>query len=363
MLVLWWLSGAFLDFPWSRRMFGFAHPEWLTLALLVPFVIWWWLKRRRPSLRYSDVGFLTGLPAGRRRRAVWTGVTLRAAGLLLLVIALAGPRWADPSSRLSTEGIAIEILVDVSGSMGEKDFEWDKKHITRLEAVKKVFQLFVRGGTAPQGERLDGRPNDLIGLITFATRPTIACPLTLSHDVLLQMLVAEEPRTVPGESRTNIGDAIAWGVNDLRKARQRRRIMVLFTDGEHNVDPPRLKPRQAAQLAAAEGIPIYAIDAGSDLPGPETEKEGITRSAEDRANAVKVLRAISETMTDGRYFRAQDTQSLLDVCRQIDRLEKEKIESFQYRYYREGYAWAGLASLLFLVVAYLLDWTIWLKVM
>src|SRR4029077_14027143 len=115
--------------------------------------------------------------------------------------------WPDPSSRLSTEGIAIVILVDVSGSMGENDFQWEGKQVTRLDAVKKVFKLFVRGGTAPNGERLEGRPSDLIGLVTFATRPSVACPLTLSHDVLLEMLAAEEPRTVPGESRTNIGDA------------------------------------------------------------------------------------------------------------------------------------------------------------
>jgi Ca-activated chloride channel family protein len=344
-------------------MFGFAHPEWLFLELLIPPVVWWWLKRPRQALRFSDAGFLAELPPGRRQVARWTGAALRGAGLFVLILALAGPRWADPSSRLSTQGIAIEILVDVSGSMAEKDFDWDQQRVTRLEAVKKVFRLFVEGGTTPRGERLEGRPNDLIGLITFATRPTIACPLTLSHDVLLEMLAAEEPRTVPGESRTNIGDAIAWGVNDLRRARPRRKILVLFTDGEHNVDPPRLKPRQAAQLAAAEGIPIYGIDAGSDMVGPEAEKEGITRSPEDRASAVKALQAISEKMTAGKYFRAQDTQSLLDVCREIDRLEKERIESFQYRYYREGFAWFGLGALVLLVAAYVLDWTVWLRVL
>src|SRR5262249_6758402 len=146
---------------------------------------------------------------------------LRSAGMLLLVMALAGPRWADAHTRLATEGIAIEIIVDVSGSMGEKDFEWPEpladsekgkaakvpaKRISRLEAVKRVFRLFVQGGEAPGGEHLDGRPGDLIGLVAFATRPQSACPLTLSHDVLLDMLKREEPRTLPDESRTNIGD-------------------------------------------------------------------------------------------------------------------------------------------------------------
>jgi Ca-activated chloride channel family protein len=340
-------------------MFGFAHPEWLLLAILVPPLLWYWLRLRRPALRYSDTGILGGLPAGKRRFATWASTVLRSAAMLLLIVALAGPRWADAGSRLTTEGIAIEILVDVSGSMAEKDFQWDKKRISRLAAVKRVFRLFVQGGAAPGGERLEGRPNDLIGLITFATRPQTACPLTLSHDVLLETLKAEQARTVPEESRTNIGDAIAWGVDDLARAKPQRKILVLFTDGEHNVDPPALKPRQAAQLAASKNMTIYAIDAGGESAGSEGEKLDRTRSAEDRAKAVKILQAISEKMTKGKYFRAQDTHALLEVCRDIDRLEKQKIESFHYRFYYEGHAWFALASFVLFVTVHGLEWTIW----
>jgi Ca-activated chloride channel family protein len=340
-------------------MFGFAHPEWLLLGLLVPLLVWYWLRLRRPALRYSDTRILTASPAGRRRIATWASATLRTLALLLLVAALAGPRWADAGSRLTSEGIAIEILVDVSGSMAEKDFKWNKKRISRLAAVKRVFQLFVGGGEAPGGERLDGRRNDLIGLVTFATRPRTACPLTLSHDALLDILRAEKPRTVPEESRTNIGDAIAWGVDDLSRAKPRRKILVLFTDGEHNVDPPALLPRQAAQLAAGQDIPIYAIDAGGESAGPEGTKEDRSRSAEDRAKAVKILQSISEKMTHGKYFRAQDTRALLEVCQEIDRLEKQKIESFDYRYYYEGHAWFGLAALVLFVSVHALEWTLW----
>jgi Ca-activated chloride channel family protein len=247
--------------------------------------------------------------------------------------------------------------------MAEKDFQWDKKRISRLDAVKRVFRLFVEGGETPAGERLDGRRNDLIGLITFATRPQSACPLTLSHDVLLDILQAEKPRSIPGESQTNIGDAIAWGVNDLSKAKARRKVLVLFTDGEHNVEAPALTPRQAAQLAARLDIPIYAIDAGGESAGPEGGKEDRPRSAEDRAKAVQILQTISEKMTRGQYFRAQDTGTLLNVCREIDRMEKQKIESFHYRYYYEGFAWFGLASLLCFVAVHALEWTVWKRVL
>src|SRR6185437_1225945 len=99
---------------------------------------------------------------------------------------LSGPRWPDLRTRIETEGIAIVMLVDVSGSMAERDFDWRGEPVSRLEAVKKVFHLFVSGGegTDTTGDGTDvsnfqGRPTDQIGLVTFATRPETACPLTL----------------------------------------------------------------------------------------------------------------------------------------------------------------------------------------
>src|SRR3982750_3677398 len=134
-------------------MFHFANPRLLLLALAVPPLVWWWLRQRRGALR--------------------------AAALVLLVGALAGPRWPDLRTRIATEGIAVVMLVDVSGSMAERDFDWAGEPITRLDAVKKVFRLFVAGGAAgPGGPPFEGRPTDLIGLVTFATRPETACPLT-----------------------------------------------------------------------------------------------------------------------------------------------------------------------------------------
>ena len=63
-------------------MCEFANPWVLLLALLVPVLVAWWLRRPRRSLRYSDTGVLTGLPEGRSRVARWGGAGLRAAGLL-----------------------------------------------------------------------------------------------------------------------------------------------------------------------------------------------------------------------------------------------------------------------------------------
>jgi Ca-activated chloride channel family protein len=286
---------------------------------------------------------------------------MRAVGLLLLIVALAGPRWPDLRTRVSTEGIAIAMVVDVSGSMAELDFEWHQERISRLEAVKRVFGLFVAGGEGPDGEHLEGRPDDLMGLVTFATRPESVCPMTLSHSVLLRLLNAEQPRSIPTESQTNIGDAILWGLHQLETAGPRRKIMVLLSDGEHNVAPPAWKPRPAAQLAANLHVPIYAIDAGGDAPGTEPAPNGQTSPAEDRANGQRTLQAVAK-ITSGRYFQAHDAKSLLAVCQEIDQLERQEIQSFQYRRYYEGYPWFGLASLVCLVGVQLLEMTVWQRI-
>ena len=190
-------------------MLDFANPLFLLLIPAAPLVVWRWLKRPRRALRFSDTRPFQALAARSTRIATWTGAALRALILLLLIAALAGPRWPDPRTRIATEGIAIQLVLDNSGSMAEPDFTWEGKPASRLDAVKKVLRLFVAGGQDADGRTLIGRSNDVIGLVTFATWPETRCPPTLSHRALLESLDHVQPWTVPTESRTNIGDAIA----------------------------------------------------------------------------------------------------------------------------------------------------------
>jgi Ca-activated chloride channel family protein len=335
-------------------MLQFSNPLYLLLALLLPPLVWWRLRQQRGALRYPAAGWLARLPPGRSRLARWGSILLSTLALLALIIALAGPRWPDRRTRIPTEGIALVMIVDTSGSMAERDFVWDGEPISRLEAVKRAFRLFVAGGDGPDGVHLDGRGNDLIGLVTFGTRPDSPCPLTLSHSVLLNLLENEQPRSVPGESETNISDAIVIGVHRLQAAGVRRQVAVLLSDGEHNVPHPQSDwtPRQAAQIAANLGIPVYAIDAGG------VGGDAAPASAGQREAGSQTLRNVA-AITGGRYFTASDTRALLNVCEQIDRLEKQEIRSFQYRRYYEGYPWFALASFVLYVTLGGLEMTFW----
>lgn len=362
----------------------FANPGYLWLTLLVPLLLWWTLHQRRSALRHPAVGELAGLSFGRARLARWGPGVLRSLALLLLAIALAGPRWPDLHTRIETEGIAIVMLVDVSGSMAERDFDWRGEPIARLEAVKKVFHLFVAGGEEPpplspptlggnkgggdgsDASEFQGRPTDQIGLVTFATRPETACPLTLSHSVLLHLLDAEEPRRIPGESETNLSDAVAMGLHRLRSAGPRRKILVLLSDGEHNVPHPQSgwTPRQAAQVANGLSVPLYTIDAGgsgASTNEPAAKEEAGGSPGETRAQAVQTLQEMAH-IAHGQYFQAHDTRRLLNALHDIDDLERSDLRSFQYRRYHEGYPWFALAAFVLFSLALGLERTLWRSV-
>jgi Ca-activated chloride channel family protein len=343
----------------------FADPLFLLLALVIPPLTWWRLRQRRGALRYPSTAWLAGLPTGRSTAARWGGALLRGLALLLLVIALAGPRWPDRHTRIPTEGISIVMLLDCSGSMAEPDFEWDGQPTSRLDAVKKAFRLFVEGGDAGDGSHFDGRPADLIGLVTFATRPDSPCPLTLSHSVLLHLLDVEKPRNGPDEGTTNISDAIVLGLHRLKNAGTHRKVMVLLSDGEHNVlhPPSEWTPRQAAQIAANLHVPVYTIDAGASA-GAEPDPEAVADTAAVREMREAGRHTLQEVahITGGRYFRADDSKSLLNVCQEIDRLERTEVQSFQYRRYYEGYPWFALASLVVWLTVCGVEMTVWRRV-
>jgi Ca-activated chloride channel homolog len=325
----------------------FANPLVLLMALPLPLLVSWWLRRRRDALRYPAAGWLAELPAGRARVAIWGGAVLRGLALLSVIIALAGPRWPDQRTRIPAEGVAIVLLVDVSASMRELDFDWQGEPTSRLEAVKKVFHLFVEGGDAG-GHEFSGRPEDLIGLAKFGRRPELPCPPTLSHSVPLGILDAAQPLTTPGEAETNFSDAIALGLRRLENTPPKRKLVILLSDGEEHVPDPvsRWTPRQAARLASSLGIPVYTIDAG-----------GQTSSAA-RDAGIHALQEIAK-LSGGRYFPAGNTQALLAACQEIDHLERTQVESFLYRRYYEGFAWFGLASFVLFVLLQLLELTVW----
>lgn len=311
--------------------------KWFLLGLLFVPLIWWRMhnRRRLTSVRFSSVRPLERLGTTWTLRARWLLPGLRTAAIVLLVVSMARPQKPDEQTRVFSEGIAIQLVVDRSGSMQAMDFQLDDKPVDRLTAVRKVVRDFVLGAG-----QLQGRPDDLIGLIAYGTFADSKCPLTLDHGYLIETLDKTEIAATNEEGQTAIGDAIALAVEHLQALeRQRRRgqlerikskVIILLTDGENNAGI--IEPLQAAELAATYDIRIYTIGAGTQGRAPFKVTDPFGREMY-RWMEVSVdedmLRRIADK-TGGKYFPADNTESLAQVYEEIDQLERSKTEEKRY---------------------------------
>jgi Ca-activated chloride channel family protein len=301
--------------------------------------------------------------------------------LVLLIVAFARPRKGTVISEISTEGVAIEAVVDRSSSM---KFEMDfGEKLNRLEVVKKVLADFIKGGE----KGLTGRSSDLIGLITFARYADTVCPLVLSHNVLLEFLKKTELVSLDSEDGTAIGDAIALAAARLKKAEEeierrntqlkessliqsesegqagfkiKSKAIILLTDGQNNRG--EYNPLEAAELANEWGIKIYTIGIGSGQAFRTVEIRGrIYKMPIPQDLDEGLLKAIADK-TGGFYSRADDVEALRKIVKKIDQLEKTNVKSIQYTQYAERFGFLTFSALALLTLEILAGCTIFRKI-
>jgi len=301
---------------------------WLLLGLAALLLL---LPRRRraaqdPAVRYPSLDVLRAVaPAGAARRRLLLGL-LRALAIGLVVVALARPQLGTAETTVHREGVDVVLAVDISGSMLAEDFQLDGKRVSRLDAVKDVVQQFVAA-----------RPQDRIGLVLFAARPYTQAPLTLDHGWLLQNL--DRARVGMIEDGTAVGSALAAATNRLRASTAPSKFVVLLTDGQSNAG--NVTPQTAAEAAAALGIKVYTVGAGSQGMAPYPVKD-LFGNTVYRPMQVDIDEATLEQIakaTGARYFRATDTESLRHVYDEIDKAEKTSFEAPEFLDYREAYPW------------------------
>lgn len=326
------------------------HDAWLlALVLVVPLLFRWRARQQLPTLRYPLLGALRAVGTGRRARWRWVLPFLRAAALVLIVVALARPQVGTGASKVQGEGIDIMLAVDVSGSMLAEDFMIDGRRVNRLDAVRSVVAKF-----------LERRAGDRVGLVLFAARPYTQCPLTLDHGWVRQNLERASIGMI--EDGTAIGSALATAVARLEPSDAKSKIVILLTDGENNAG--KVTPLTAAEAAKTLGYRVYTIGAGTrgTAPFPAVDFFG-NRVYREVAVDIdeRTLTQVAET-TGGRYFRATDTSALEQIYAEIEALEKSAHEGLQYRDYVELYPWLALPALLLLLAEAALAET-WLRVL
>jgi Ca-activated chloride channel homolog len=314
----------------------FAYPGWLVLLVFMalPFLRERWRGRiawpslagfRRPDAGFSPWAVVHRLP-----------VLLRSLAIGALVVALARPQSVGGVIRIAAKGVAIMAAVDHSSSMNTVDFPADggTHKISRLEAARATFSRFV-----------EGREDDLIGLVVFANYPDLACPPTLDHRFLIESAAAVRPARA-GDDGTNIGDALAWSLDALRHTSPAKKVLILLTDGNNQPAVPHpLDPVQAAELARDLGVTLHTIAIGNagGIVREFDAKTDFPVMAEVEGPNIPLLKNLAE-ITGGRSFVAADADALGQVFETINRLEKSQIQNeIRTRYDERFLPWAAAA--------------------
>ncbi len=325
----------------------FANPQaaWL---LLLPLVVYFMFPAIKKT--YGDalkVPFLADIKqiqsvSGKGisfKPAVFSAIKIFLLALVwvLMVLALCRPQWVGKPIPVKNEGREILLVVDISNSMSEEDFQYKNKMYSRLTAVKNVIDNFI-----------DKRTSDRIGLVLFGTQAYLQAPLTYDKQSVKEILWNADAG-MAGNS-TSIGDAVGVALKNLAESegKPENKVIILLTDGENN--DGSLSLPQAIALAKEEGVKIYTIGAGSDS---ENFFGGLFSIPVNTGLDEESLQALAEE-TKGNYFRAKDVNSLFQIYNEIDKLEPMTSEGRYVQEVKELYPYAAAMALILFMILVLL---------
>lgn len=299
----------------------------------------------RGSFKFSSALILKKTQSTLRQQLAFLPYFLKVVAIVLFVVALARPQKANTKVSRSVEGIDISIALDVSDSMEIEDMEPQN----RLGAAKKTIREFIKG-----------RGNDRIGLVIFAGESYTRVPLTLDYNVLLDSLAEVVADNL--KQGTAIGVALANATARIKESTAKSRVVILLTDGENNSGT--IDPATATEIAKGYGIKVYTIAIGrsgpAQLPVYVTDAFGrkVKQYQAVQANInYDLLQQIADA-TGGKFFKATDTDTLTQVFKNIDKLEKTKINANQYVKYSEMFEPWLLAALVIYLLQFLLAKTV-----
>lgn len=320
----------------------FARPELFYLLLgLIPMIVWYVLRQKnsKASIQISTIASLKKVPLTWKHSLRHVAFVLQIAVLALIITCLARPQSSNSWQNQTVEGIDIMIALDMSSSMLARDFQPD-----RLGAAKSVAIEFV-----------SGRMFDRIGLVVFSAESFTQCPLTTDRAVLINLFQNLQPGLL--EDGTAIGLGLANAVSRLKDSEAKSKVVILLTDGENNRG--EIAPITAAEIAKTFGVRVYTIGVGTigTAPYPIQTPFGIQiRDVEVKIDE-RTLQEIA-TITDGKYFRATDNKTLIAIYKEIDLLERTKIENKEFSKKNEEYRKYAIGALVLALFAMILQFVV-----
>ncbi len=331
------------------ELFSFTLPPWLILslgALVVALMAVYYftrMRKRSSAVRFSDIRLMAGARPSPKRMFRQLLPFLRMVAVALLFVALARPRAGTQVEEVTSEGVDIMIVLDVSSSMQAEDFKPNNRLFVAKEEIKKFIEK---------------RKNDRIGLVVFAGSAFTQCPLTLDYSILISF-VDQVTYGVVADG-TAIGSGIATAVTRLKDSKAKSKVMVLLTDGDNNAG--QFDPLTAAETASVYDIKIHTIAVGRSgnvmmpVQDPIFGKRYVYQPMKvDEETLTKIA-----GITGGKFFRARSGNELENIYTEIDNLEKTKIEFSRHMKYTELFYYFVFGGLLLLVLESTLSHT-WLR--
>ena len=348
------------NFEWNNLSLG--EPHWLFLLLLLPGVLW--LSRRKKktqAIKFPSIVEIKKTRKSWKTKLLWLPKLLFYLGLVLTILSISRPRLDQSTQRIVSSGVDIVLGVDLSASMLALDMSPSPNEPnTRLDVVKEVIQEFI-----------EKRKYDRIGLVAFAVDPYLVSALTLDKEYL-QSNLARLKVGLTEQTGTNIGSVLAEGINRLRTLESKSKILILLTDGKDE-PAPKHSPIIFAEGAKKDKIKIYTIAIGASTRTRTYLYDPNARDIMRYANGTpvvevaeypvdkKILQEIAQR-TEAKFFEAGDKSTLRSIYDEIDQLEKTDVQLEVNALYEDLYQWPLASGFILLVVGFLLERSIFLRI-
>jgi Ca-activated chloride channel homolog len=328
----------------------FADKDLRWLFLILPLMLGWYLWKNRtsnPALRVSSFDSFEGLKPSLKQYLRHSLFGLRLMAIALMILVLMRPQSRSSWKDVKTEGIDIIMSLDISLSMMAKDFKPN-----RLEAAKEVIKDFI-----------DSRPNDRIGLVIFSGESFTMCPLTSDHTVIKNLF--ESIKTGMLNGGTAIGNGLATAVTRVKDSKAKSKVVILLTDGVNNQGS--VAPLTAADIAHAMGVRVYTIGVGTKgkalTPTGAIYPDGSMEYAYADVDVDEPTLDRVAGMTGGKYFRATDNNSLKNIYKEIDRMEKTIFEEKNFTNKAEHFLPFAIAAAILLLLEFILRNTVFKSIL
>lgn len=207
------------------------------------------------------------------------------------IVALSSPYKQFNTQLVKNDGIDMVLSLDTSGSMQEKGFNPYSPQETRFSVVKDIVKDFI-----------SKRINDNISIIVFADSVMMATPLSFDKEAQKTILDYLEVGVIG--TQTAMVDSLGYSINILKNSKAKSKVVILLSDGQDNYSKTPLKI--VLKLLKKYSIKVYTIGIGS------SNKIVLNKIAQD---------------TNGKSYIANSKDDLNEIYKQIDKLEKSKIDN------------------------------------